>query len=131
MATKGYNIGYSILIILSGLQLNINPFFIQPIKHIRVCKKLPFESLSDGVKKVYVKRFGLNGLYYILSVLRPSIFRIKDGKKRVYTGNHFIRSHFKISPHAQSLRWIKEANPRDSLLSLWLSPSIRLDLKHD
>jgi hypothetical protein len=44
-----------------------------------------------------------------------------------------IRSHFKISPQTQSLRWIEVANPRNPALAglLWLSPSIRLDLDLD
>jgi len=40
-------------------------------------------------------------------------------------------SYFKTSPQAQSLRWIEEANPRNSPLLLWLSPSIRLDFDPD
>ena len=42
-----------------------------------------------------------------------------------------IRTYFKTSYQAQSLRWIEASNPRNSLLLLWLSPSIRLDLEPD
>ena len=41
------------------------------------------------------------------------------------------RSYFKTTSQVQSLRWIEEANPQNSLLLLWLSPSIRLDLEPD
>jgi hypothetical protein len=43
--------------------------------------------------------------------------------------NRDLRSYFKTSPQAQSLRWIEMHNPRNSLLLLWLSTSIRLDLE--
>ena len=42
-----------------------------------------------------------------------------------------IRTYFKTSSQAQSLRWNEAVNPRNSLLLLWLSPSIRLDLEPD
>jgi len=47
--------------------------------------------------------------------------------------DHFSTSHFKTPSQAQSLRWIKEANPRNPAVAglLWLSSSIRLDLDPD